>query len=187
MVSLIELPRLPKKHPQHSISITCEIQSFLKHLLLYLLQDLALLHSVLWIFLSASHVVMFSNFSCHVPSFIHILVTELNLRPESSLWPAHSCSSHHSGSPHRSHSLAFLSFRVASVNSEPRVHFETTAATISKLSISGLCAADWPQWKKEHQIWQKVVTEFRYQEQKGKGGNGSMVEDCIKLIYSDFL
>lgn len=40
----------------------------------------------------------------------------------------------------------------------------------------------WPQWKKEHQIWKKVVTEFRYQEQKAEWGNGSVAEDCIKLF-----
>lgn len=85
-----------------------------------------------------SFIVISSNFSYHVPSFIHVLITHLKLRTESSLWPAHSCSCHHSGSPHRS-SLAFLSFRVASVHSKPHVRFETT---ISKLNVSGLCAAD---------------------------------------------
>lgn len=93
-----------------------------------------------------------------------------------------SWSCHHSGSPYRS-SLAILSFRAAAVHSKPCVHFETTAATISKLGIPGLCAAhlSLASVKERNQIWQKVVKEFRYQEQEGGGGNGSMIEDYMKL------
>lgn len=95
------------------------------------------------------HSEFFGSFShCHIQQFLMscpilypCLDHELKLRPESSLCPAHSYSCHHSGSPYRS-SLAFLSFRLASVHSKPHVRFETTAATISKLSISGHCAAD---------------------------------------------
>lgn len=47
----------------------------------------------------------------------------------------------HTESPPRS-SYAFLNFKIASVYSKLHVSFQTTAATISKLSILGFCTAD---------------------------------------------
>lgn len=91
----------------------------------------------------------------------------------------------HAKSPHRS-SYAFLNFRIASVHSKPHLCFQITAATIFKLSTLGLCTADLlltsVKSKKEHQVWKRVVTEFRHQKQKAEGANGSVLEVYIRLL-----
>lgn len=87
----------------------------------------------------------------------------------------------HAKSPHRN-SYAFLNFKT--VHSRPHIFFQITAATTSKLSVSGLCTADLllssVKSKKEHQVWKSVVTEFRYQ--KSEGANGSALELYITLL-----
>lgn len=91
----------------------------------------------------------------------------------------------HAKRSHRS-SYAFLNFKTASVHSKPCLCFQKTAATISKLSISGLCTADLlltsVKSEQDYQVWKRVVAEFRYKEQKAEGANSSALEVYIRLL-----